>query len=207
MGRPATRAWPLRHAAGLLLAASSLAAAEAIRPAQALVWQWSFVRPAGLPHGPVRASGLLHTSDSPDAAGFFTILSVSGSRNGVAITALLPAGSSIPGNGGYFSDNLLRPDPSGGGQLTTHGFNLSFADGSFSNLFTGTFLSPVLDMDFHSVPPAFATLPDTELTGVFRASPIGVPAPLPALGAACALGWSRRVRRRNRAQRSSSRSS
>ena len=207
MGRPATRAWPLRHAAGLLLAATSLAAAEAIRPAQALVWQWSFERPAGLPHGPVRASGLLHTSHSPDAAGFFTILAASGSRNGVAITALLPAGSSIPGNSGFYSDNLLSQDPSAGGQLTTHGFNLSFADGSFSNLFTASFLSPVLDMDFHSVPPAFATLPDTELTGVFRARPVEVPAPLPALGAACALGWSRRLRRRSLLQRSRSRSS
>lgn len=177
------------------------------QPAKALVWTWSFERPAGLPHGPVLSSGLLHSTDSPDAAGFHTILSVSGSRNGVAITALLPTGSSIPGNAGYFSDNLLRRGLAGGGQLTTHGFNVSFADGSFSNLFTATFLSPVLDMDFHSVPPAFATLPDTELTGVFRARPVDVPAPLPAIGAACGLGWSRRLRRRRRAQRSSSRRS
>ncbi len=160
--------------------------------AHALQWTWRFERPASQPYGPILALGVLSTGDSPDGAGYYTILSASGSRNGVAIAELLPIGSSIPGNASYASDNLLRE---GSVPMTSHGFNVRFVDGSFSNIFTATFLDPVQDMDFHSVPPAFATLPDTELTGLFQASPIRVPAPLPAVGMGLALAWSRRLRR------------
>ncbi len=160
--------------------------------AHALQWSWRFERPAGEAYGPILALGVLSTSDSPDASGFYTILNASGNRNGVAIEELLPIGSSIPGNAGYASDNLLRE---GSVPMTSHGFNVRFSDGSFSNFFTGTFLNPIQDMDFHSLPPSFATLPDTELTGQFRASPIRVPAPLPAVGLGLALAWSRRLRR------------
>jgi hypothetical protein len=160
--------------------------------AEALQWKWSFARPASQPYGPITAMGLLTTTDTPDGDGFYTILSASGNRNGVAIAELLPLGSSIPGNSGFFSDNLLRQ---GNEPMTKHGFNVRYEDGSFSNFFTATFLNPVQDMDFHSVPPSFATLPDTELTGVFQASPIRVPAPVPALGVGLALAWSRRLRR------------
>jgi hypothetical protein len=110
----------------------------------------------------VAATGRLRTGDTPDGNGFFTILEVSGQRNGVAITELQGAGSSIPGNAGYFSDNLVRL---GTEPLTKNGFNVSYADGSFSNVFTATFLSPVVDMDFHSVPPNFTVGPDTEREG------------------------------------------
>jgi hypothetical protein len=150
------------------------------------------VRPADQPHGPVLAEGLLHTGETPNADGYYTILAASGSRNGVAISTLLPLGSSIPGNAGYFSDNLLRV---GAPPLTSHGFNVSYVDGSYSNFFSATFLSPV-DMDFHSVPPNFSKLPDTELTGLFVARQVPVPGPLPAAGVGLALAWSRRLRSR-----------
>lgn len=161
--------------------------------ARALVWEWSFVRPADQPYGPVLAEGLLHTSDTPNADGLYTILAASGSRNGVAISSLLPLGSSIPGNAGYFSDNLVRE---GAPPLTSHGFNVSYVDGSYSNFFSATFLSPVVDMDFHSVPPDYSYLADTELTGLFVARRVSVPAPLPAAGVGVALGWCRRLRSR-----------
>jgi hypothetical protein len=178
-----------RLAAVLLGGAAMLPAGEA----RALVWEWSFVRPADQPHGPVLAEGLLHTGETPNADGYYTILAASGSRNGVAISTLLPLGSSIPGNAGYFSDNLLRV---GAPPLTSHGFNVSYVDGSYSNFFSATFLSPVVDMDFHSVPPNFSKLPDTELTGLFVARQVPVPGPLPAAGVGLALAWSRRLRSR-----------
>jgi hypothetical protein len=161
--------------------------------AHALQWQWRFERPASEPYGPILALGVLSTSDSPDGSGYFTILTANGSRNGVAIEELLPIGSSIPGNAAYTSDNLLRE---GSVPMTSQGFNVRFADGSFSNFFTATYLSPVQDREFHSLPPAFATLPETELSGLFQARPIRVPAPLPAVGVGLALAWSRRLRRR-----------
>jgi hypothetical protein len=161
------------------------------------MWEWRFDAPNTPPYGAVAAEGRLRTNNSPDSNGFFTILEASGQRNGIAITALLSAGSSIPGNSGYTSDNLVR---SGTEPLTKNGFNVSYADGSFSNFFTATFLSPVVDMDFHSVPPNYSVEPDTERTGVFQVHP--VPGPLPAAGVGLALAWSRRLRRRRHPIRS-----
>lgn len=186
-GRCAPLAWRTAPVLGALAALLCDAGA-----AGALQWSWRFDRSASQPYGPIEAQGILTTSDSPDGNGFYTILSASGSRNGVTIAELLPLGSSIPGNTGFFSDNLLRQ---GNEPMTKYGFNVRYEDGSYSNFFTATFLNPVQDMDFHSVPPSFATLPDTELTGVFQASPIRVPGPVPALGVGLALAWSRQLRR------------
>jgi hypothetical protein len=180
------RRWPARFA--LLLGATALLQAGVAR---ALVWQWRFEAPNTPPHGAVLADGLLRTTDTPDGSGFFTILDASGQRNGVAITALMPTGSSIPGNAGFASDNLVR---AGAVPMTSHGFNVSYADGSFSNFFTATFLTPVVDMDFHSVPPNFAFEPGTERPGVFSVRQVPVPGPLPLAGASLALAWSRRLR-------------
>lgn len=161
--------------------------------AQALMWEWHFTAPDLPPYGAVLAKGLLRTTDTADAAGFFTILEASGQRNGVAITTLMNTSSSIPGNAGYSSYNLLRTGPL---PLTSHGFNVSYEDGSYSNFFTATFLSPVVDMDFHSVPPSYNFGPDTERRGVFQLRQVPVPGPLPAAGVVVALARSRQLRRR-----------
>jgi hypothetical protein len=174
----------------LVLAGAALIQAGSAR---ALMWEWSFDAPDSPPYGAVAATGRLRTGDTPDGNGFFTILDASGQRNGVAITGLQGAGSSIPGNAGYFSDNLVRL---GTEPLTKNGFNVSYADGSFSNFFTATFLSPVVDMDFHSVPPNFSFGPETERKGVFVVRQVPVPGPLPAVGVGLALAWSRRLRSR-----------
>lgn len=174
--------------AGLVIGAAALLQAGSAR---AILWEWRFEAPNDPPYGTVLAEGLLRTSDSPDSNGFFSILNVTGQRNGVAISTLLPTGSSIPGNAGFSSDNLVQP---GAVPMTSHGFNVSFVDGSYSNFFTATFLNPVVDMDFHSVPPAFAFEPGTERTGVFQLRRAPVPGPLPLAGAGLALAWSRRLR-------------
>ena len=176
----------------LVLAGAALLQAGSAR---ALVWEWNFDAPDVHPYGAVTAAGRLLTNNTPDANGFFTILDASGKRNGVAITGLQGVGSSIPGNAGYFSDNLVRL---GAEPLTKKGFNVSYADGSFSNFFTATFLSPVVDMDFHSVPPNFSFEPDTERKGIFLVRQVPAPGPLPAAGVGLALAWSRQLRSRRR---------
>ncbi len=171
-------------------------------PAQALSWHWSFLRPAAGGQPAIDARGRLRTTAATDASGFHTITAVSGHRNGVAITSFLPAGTAIPGNclsasQCYEADNLLRQGDLGPGQLTSHGFGVGFADGTFANYFNATFLTPAVDMEYFSAPP-FNTLPpeaeDSELTGLFAATP--VPGPLPMSGGLLAMGWARRLRRR-----------
>ncbi len=176
-------------------------------PAAALDWHWSFRRPADADGGAVFATGMLITTDSPDASGFYTINSVIGERNAVPISTLLPAGSVAPGNcyavnNCFASDNLLRTLEGGGAQLTSHGFNVGFVDGSYANYFFANFLSPPAYLEFFSVPPfdfippTGPQPPDSELKGEFKAIP--VPGPLPLAGALIGLGWTRRLRRNKR---------
>lgn len=144
------------------------------------------------------------TTASPDANGFYTITAVTGQRNSVGITSFIPTGASIPGNCStvsscYESDNLVRLLGGGEGQLTTHGFGVGFADGTFSNYFFASFLTPKVYLEYFSAPP-FATLPpgpeDSELAGVFQAQP--VPGPLSLAGVWVGRRWARRLRLRQR---------
>ncbi|MEB3332521.1 MAG: hypothetical protein VKI83_08525 [Synechococcaceae cyanobacterium] len=207
-GTPAGAASPTpgrttrRRLLGLALV---LAAAFSPRPAQALIWQWGFSREADAAGAAVQAGGLLVSSDFPDAEGFHPITALSGSRNGVAIEALLPGGSAIPGNcltatDCFLSDNRLRRDSGEGhGQLTSHGFGVRFVDGTYANVFHASFLSPARDLEYFSAPP-FGLIPpaaeDSELDGRFQAAPLAVPGPLPLGGALLALHWAGRLRRR-----------
>lgn len=173
--------------------------------ASALSWNWRYERPAD-PSGPaVQALGQLITTDTPDANGFYTITAVTGQRNSVLITSFLPTGVAIPGNCSsvsscYESDNILRLLGSGEGQLTTHGFGVGLADGTYANYFFADFLTPKVYVEYFSAPP-FSLLPpgpeDTELAGLFRAEP--VPGPWPLAGVLCGWSWGRKLRERLRA--------
>lgn len=174
-------------------------------PASALVWKWSFSR---LDTPIIDAFGELTTTDTPNGQGFYTITGVTGKRNMVDINGFLPVGDHVPGNcvtasNCYVSDNLLRPK-NNNGQLTTHGFGVSFADGTYANYFFANFLPTPGYLEFYSVPP-FGVLPpdtsagDSELPGQFEASKVDpVPGPLPISGALMGLGWARQLRRRLR---------
>jgi hypothetical protein len=96
--------------------------------AEALEWRWSYQGEG------VAASGAFTTKDTPNADGFFEITGIKGEANGVAITALQPPGTSIPGNDGYPVDDLVRVE---GPQLTLHGFGYALADGTYANPFYG----------------------------------------------------------------------
>jgi hypothetical protein len=105
----------------LALLLVSLAALVAL-PAEALEWRWSYQGEG------VTASGAFTTKDAPNADGFYEITGINGEMNGVAITGLQPAGTSIPGNDGYPVDSLVRTEAP---QLSLHGFGYALADGSY----------------------------------------------------------------------------
>ena len=96
--------------------------------AQAATWKWSYQGEG------VAASGAFTTKDAPNADGFFEITAITGEANGVAITGLVPPGTSIPGNDGYPVDNLVRTEAP---QLTLHGFGYALANGTYANPFYG----------------------------------------------------------------------
>ena len=111
----------------LALLLVSLAALVAL-PAEALEWRWSYQGEG------VAASGSFTTKDAPNADGFYEITGINGEMNGVAITGLQPAETSIPGNDGYPVDSLVRTEAP---QLSLHGFAYSLADGTYANPFYG----------------------------------------------------------------------
>ena len=76
-------------------------------------------------------NGVLTVSDAADIAGFFSVLSLTGTRGSNAVTLLpvggFPADSTIP------NDNLFRPTPN---YLTERGISYA-AGGNFYNLYFG----------------------------------------------------------------------
>jgi hypothetical protein len=199
-----------RKAASFYFGALFVAALAALpQPASAMVWDWSFETDDD---PEVEAFGEFITTDVPDSQGYYPIIGVTGERNKVTIDGLIPTGSPIPGNcldvvSCFTSDNLLRMEDDDG-QLTTHGFGVSFADGTYANYFFASFLQPATYQELYSVPP-FDLLPpntlggDSELAGKFEAEPRlePVPGPLPITGAVMAFGWARKLRLRQRAGR------
>lgn len=89
-------------------------------------WCWSFAGTG------VSARGTLVTGDTADAAGFYRIVGITGRANAASVTALQPAGTSVPGNAGYPIDNLIRQAPP---QLTKSGFGFLASDSAYHNVF------------------------------------------------------------------------
>jgi hypothetical protein len=123
-------------AGGVLISVSDAAAAP-------LQWSWEYVSPG------VSASGTLMTNEVANGAGYFQIIGITGSRNGVNIVRLQPAGTAIPGNEPYPVDNLLGP---GEQQLTDNGFGFALADGTFANPFFAHKRVPPTYLEFFSAP-------------------------------------------------------
>src|SRR6202046_2438581 len=125
----------------LLLPALSMLCAL---PAEALEWSWSYEGEG------VTASGSLTTKDAPHADGFYEITGIKGEMNGVAITGLQPAGTSIPGNDGYPVDGLIKAEAP---HLSLQGFGYALADGTYANPFYGDHFVPPGVYAFFSDPP------------------------------------------------------
>jgi hypothetical protein len=108
-----------------------------------LQWTWHYTG-AG-----IIASGTLTTDDVANDAGYFQIIGINGSRNGVNIVRLQPTGTAIPGNEAYAVDNQINPT---GQQLTDKGFGFALADGTFVNPFFAHAHTPPTYLEFFSVP-------------------------------------------------------
>jgi hypothetical protein len=131
----------------LALLLVTLAALTAL-PAEGLEWRWSYQGEG------VAASGSFTTTDTPNADGFYEITKINGEHNGIAITGLQPAGTSIPGNDGYPVDGRVRTEAP---QLSLHGFGYSLADGTYANPFYGDHFVPPGVYAFFSDPPKRTT--------------------------------------------------
>jgi hypothetical protein len=166
----------------LAAATACFAALSSTPPVQAATWSWDYSA-AG-----IAASGTFTTTDTPDSAGFFTVTAITGSRNGVAITGLEPAGSAIPGNDPYAVDDLVSI---AGPQLTWNGFGYALADGNWVNPFSDGSTA----WEYLSVPP-YPQGAGQEVAVSFSAAPVDEPATvmLTLLGV-CGLAAASRARR------------
>lgn len=139
---------------------------------QTLQWHWRYRTPRGAAGPSIRARGRFITDNDPDGDGAVEILRIKGRRNRDRITGLYPTGTSIPGNSPYAGDNRVRLGRGAEGeQLTTSGFQFALADGSYSNVFFASFLSPPVYLDFHARAPfpQGAVAPNSETPVVFKA--------------------------------------
>ena len=166
----------------LAAAAGCFAALSSTPPVQAATWSWDYSA-AG-----IAASGTFTTTDTPDSAGFFTVTAITGSRNGVTITGLEPAGSAIPGNDPYAVDDLVSV---AGPQLTWNGFGYALADGKWVNPFSDGSTA----WEYLSVPP-YPQGAGQEVAVSFSASPVDEPATVMlTLFGVCGLAAASRARR------------
>jgi hypothetical protein len=154
-------------------------------PGQAsLRWDWTYTG-AG-----IAASGTFTTDNAADSSGYYQITGITGSRNGVAITALEPAGEAIPGDPGFPVDNLITA----GGSLTHHGFGFATADGSYANPFYADFQTPPRFLEVFTQPASmgFSEVP-IEFTAAIVPEPSTVGLVVTPLAGLVLVGWSRRL--------------
>jgi hypothetical protein len=83
---------------GLLVILSSA------NPAQALQWSFQYSKPQA---PSVATSGIITTSDTLNGDGSYDILAVSGQRNGISFSTLLPANTNLKPGTDATSDNKL----------------------------------------------------------------------------------------------------
>ena len=149
-----------------------------------LLWDWSYAGSG------IAADGTFTTNETANSDGYYEIVDITGSRDGVPIIALEPAGDAIPGNPGFPVDNLIAAD----GLLTSNGFGFETADGNYANPYYADFLSPPSFFEVFTEP---ASMGFSELPIVFNAAIVPEPSSA-ALLITTLLGFAgyRRHRRR-----------
>jgi len=154
-----------------LAAAASLAAALlAPGVAQAdLLWNWNMAGDG------IAANGSFTTTDTLNSDGYYALTSITGTRNGVVITGLEPAGNAIPLNDGYPVDNLIDAT----GNLTGNGIGFTLADGSYSNPYYASWDSPPDYFEVFTLP---ATSTFSEVGVTFAATAVPEPGAIAVFG-------------------------
>jgi hypothetical protein len=146
-----------------LIAAAVFIAISASLSAQAsLLWDWRYTG-SGIDVG-----GTFTTNDTTSGDGYYEIMGITGSRDGVPIIALEPAGDAIPGNPGFLVDNLIAADA----LLTTNGFGFETAYGYYANPYYADFLSAPSFFEVFTEP---ASMGFSELPIVFSAAIVPEP--------------------------------
>jgi hypothetical protein len=158
-----------RRIATLLAGVAGIASLAIATQANAsILWSW------GYSGSGIEARGTLTTADTPDQDGFYQVLGITGTRNGVAITGLHPTGSAIPGNEPFKVDNIIDAD----GGMTSHGIGYGTAAGTYANLFFATWYSPASNVEFFTSPDGSGGYDFTELPVTFNLSKMNaVPEP------------------------------
>ena len=140
-----------------------------------LIWDWGYQSTANAVDPLITAHGKVATDRDHDGDGWHEILAITGLHNGDPITGLVPAGESIPGNDSYDGDNRIRfiSNREDKAQLSKNGFQYRLKDGSYANVFFGSFFDPPSYVEFHSrYPfPNGAIAPNTEIPVEFVANP------------------------------------
>lgn len=164
------------------LAASLLLSAIAATPASALVFTFNYSG-TNLANGAFTATGTLTTSDTTVTTAFgqaYQITGITGTRNGSAITGLIPAGTDF---GGVAIDNYLLVGPTGQ-RLTDAGFGFSVA--GTGNLFNPYFFGGTYQEYVRTA--AGADFQNTSAV-TFTVTQVGAGVPEPATWAMMMLGF------------------
>jgi hypothetical protein len=132
----------------LSITPEAFALSGSLPPQAVLLWGWNYTASG------VTADGTFVSSSQADTSGYYQISGITGSRNGVPIVSLEPAGDAIPGNEGFPVDNLINAS----GLLTANGFGYETSDGNFANPFYADFLNPPIFEEV-TTQPAFSEIP------------------------------------------------
>ncbi len=121
------------------LGIAGLAVLQQINSVQARTWNWSYSSSDSL----IDAAGAFTTTDTTDALGYYTITGITGTRNGINISSLVPTTQTVGGSYNQPIDNLISVNQP---QLTFNGFGYKL-----ENDITDTIYNPYFSTNTGSV--------------------------------------------------------
>jgi hypothetical protein len=114
------------------LGLAGLGVLQQISSAQALTWNWSYSSTDSL----INAAGIFTSTDTTDALGYYTITGITGTRNGINISSLVPTGQTVGGISTQPIDNLISVNQP---QLTFNGFGYKLENDATDTIYNPYF--------------------------------------------------------------------